>query len=252
MAIVPVVDRETEKLEAKSTTQTNGLATRPTPETPPLQPGDFLTRPEFERRYQLHPQIKKAELIEGVVYMPSPVRARLHGDPHFTVASWLGVYQASTPGVRGSDNVTLRLDLLNEPQPDILLRFEPSRGGKCAIDIDGYLVGAPELIVEIAASSASYDMNQKKAVYARHGVQEYLVVQMHEQLVSWFALRDGIYQPLQPNEDGVLRSEVFPGLHLQPAAIWDNDLARLLATLQQGLASPEHQAFVAGQLFTSS
>jgi Uma2 family endonuclease len=209
-----------------------------------LLPGDYLTRPEFERRYHAHPEIKKAELIEGIVYMPSPVRADRHGDPHFVLITWLGVYQAATPGLRGSDNATLRLDFLNEPQPDVLLRLDPALGGRSRIGADGYLEGAPEFIVEIAASSASYDMNQKKAVYARHGVQEYLAVLTLEQDVAWFVLRDEGYERLQPDVDGILRSQVFPGLSLQPAAIWANDLATLLAVLQQGIASPEHAAFV--------
>lgn len=127
-------------------------------------PGDYLTRPAFERRYHAQPDIKKAELIEGIVYMPSPVRADRHGDPHFVMIGWLGVYQAATPGVRGSDNATLRLDFLNEPQPDILLRLDPALGGRSRLGADGYLEGSPEFIVEIAASSASYDMNQKKSV----------------------------------------------------------------------------------------
>ena len=211
---------------------------------PPLLPGDYLTRPEFERRYHAQPELKKAELIEGVVYMPSPVRADCHGDPHFMMIGWMALYQAATPGLRGSDNATLRLDFLNEPQPDALLRLDPALGGRARVGADGYLEGAPELIVEIAASSASYDLNQKKAVYARHGVQEYLAVLTLEQDVAWFVLREGIYERLQPDADGLLRSEIFPGLWLQPAALWTNDLALLLAVLQQGLASAAHTAFV--------
>ena len=210
----------------------------------PLLPGDYLTRPEFERRYRAHPEIKKAELIEGIVYMSSPVRADRHGDPHFVMIGWLALYQAATPGVRGSDNATLRLDFLNEPQPDIILRLDPSLGGRARLDADGYLEGAPELIVEIAASSASYDLNQKKAVYARHGIQEYLAVLTLEQDVAWFVLRDDGYQRLQPDADGILRSQIFPGLWLQPAAIWANDLTMMLGVLQQGLIAPEHVAFV--------
>lgn len=223
--------------------QINGKNGTPATELPPLQAGDFLTRPEFERRYLAHPEIKKAELIEGIVYMPSPVKAKYHGDPHFTMIAWLGAYQFNTSGVKGSDNATLRMDLLNEPQPDALLRLAPELGGQCAIDSDGYLVGAPELIVEIAASSRSYDLHQKKEVYARHGVQEYLVVQVYEKVVSWFVLRDGEYQPLQADINGILRSEIFPGLWLQPTAIWNNDPS-LLSTLQQGLHSPEHKQFL--------
>ncbi|RIK36698.1 MAG: hypothetical protein DCC55_26495 [Chloroflexi bacterium] len=211
---------------------------------PPLVAGDYLTRPEFERRYLAHPEIKKAELIEGIVYMPSPIRADSHGDPHFLIITWLGVYTAATPGLRGSDNATLRLDYFNEPQPDVVLRLDPEHGGRSRIGPDGYLEGPPELIVEIAASSSNYDMNQKKDVYARHGVAEYLVLLTLEQDVAWFILRDNGYERQEPDADGILRSAIFPGLYLQPAAIWSNDLPALLAILQQGLSSPEHAAFV--------
>ncbi len=211
---------------------------------PPFQAGDFLTRPEFERRYDAHPEIKKAELIEGIVYIAPPVSVTQHGELHFDMVGWLGIYCASTPGIRGSNNASLRLDFINEPQPDILLRVESEFGGQSAIDDDDYLCAAPELIVEIAASSTSYDLYQKKAVYERHGVQEYLVIQMHEQVVSWFVLRENGYQELAPDPDGILRSEVFPGLWLQPAALWRNEITELLAVLQQGLASTEHQVFV--------
>jgi Uma2 family endonuclease len=212
---------------------------------PPLVSGDYLTRPEFERRYLAHPEIKKAELIDGIVYMTSPLRADTHGDPHFFIITGLGLYCAATPGLRGSDNATLRLDFLNEPQPDVILRLEPECGGHSRIGPDGYLEGPPELIVEVAASSSSYDMNQKKNVIARHGVAEYLVLLTLEQAVAWFVLRDGQYERLQPDADGVLRSEIFPGLWLQPSAIWTNDLPTLLAVLQQGLATPEHEIFAA-------
>jgi Uma2 family endonuclease len=216
----------------------------PQHDTLTLVAGDYLTRPEFERRYHAHPEIKKAELIEGIVYMPSPVRADRHGDPHFIVITWLGNYQVATPGVRGSDNATLRLDFLNEPQPDVILQLDPAVGGHSYVDADGYLQGAPELIVEVAASSVSYDMHQKKNVYARHGVIEYLVLLPMEQQIAWFVLRDGHYERLRPDRDGILRSQVFPGLWLQPIALLENDLATLLALLQQGLASSEHAAFV--------
>ncbi len=202
---------------------------------PPFDPGDRLSRAEFERRYHLYPEIKKAELIEGVVYMPSPIRFEQHGSPHFLIITWLGVYQANTPNVRGGDNATVRLDLENEVQPDALLRLEETAGGRSRVTVDDYLEGPPELMVEIAASSASYDLHDKRRVYARSGVLEYLVIQMYEQRVDWWTLKEGVYQPLQPDERGVLRSEVFPGLWLQPAALWSADLAAMLAVLQEGL-----------------
>lgn len=213
---------------------------------PPLLAGDRLTVAEFERRHRAHPEIKKAELIEGMVYMPSPVKHQQHGAPHRFLSTWVGTYLAATPGVDASDNATLRLDNANQPQPDILLRIDRALGGRSFVGPDDYLTGAPALIVEVAASSANYDMHAKKPAFARNSVQEYLLVLTYEQTVHWFALHEGDYDELAHDAEGVLRSEVFPGLWMQPAALWGNDLAALLAVLQQGLASPEHAAFVAG------
>lgn len=213
---------------------------------PPLNAGDRLTRPEFERRYQAHAEINKAELIEGIVHMPSPVHFTLHSQPHSEIVTWLGIYCAATPGVVGGDNATVRLDYENVVQPDALLRLEPALGGRSHVTEDDYLTGPPELVVEIAASSASCDLHDKRRVYARNGVSEYLVAQAYEQRVDWFVLREGVYEPLQPDADGILRSEVFPGLWLPADALWAGDLATMLAVVQQGLASPEHASYVAG------
>jgi Uma2 family endonuclease len=211
---------------------------------PPLESGDHLTRAEFERRYELHPEIKKAELIEGVVYVASPIRTKQHADPHFRVITWLGIYQATTPWVEGSDNATVRLDLENEPQPDALLRIDPTLGGQASISSDDYLEGPPELVVEVAASSVSQDMNRKKRVYARNGVPEYIVFQVYERQVAWFVLREDGYEQIAPGEDGILRSETFPGLWLDPAAFWAGDMMKVIAVAQQGVAAPEHRAYV--------
>lgn len=144
---------------------------------PPLESGDRLTRTEFERRYAAMPRLKKAELIEGVVYVASPLRYRSHGQPHLFINTWLGTYCAATPGVGAADTPTVRLDADNEPQPDALLR-------------------------------------------------------------------DETYQALAPNSDGVFRSFQFPGLWLARNDLLSGHLAAVLNVLQQGLATPEHQAFV--------
>lgn len=212
---------------------------------PPLQAGDILSRAEFEHRYHAHPEIKKAELIEGTVYMPSPVRLTQHAQPHATIMGWLTVYRAATKGLLLGDNGTVRLDFENEVQPDAFLYLPEKTGGQARVSADDYLEGPPELIVEIAASSASYDMHQKKRVYARNGVKEYLVFQVYEQKVDWFVLREGVYQSLSPDAQGIWRSELFPGLWLDAAAFWNDDLPQLLQTLQQGLATPEHHTFAA-------
>ena len=214
-------------------------------ELPSLENGDHLTRAEFEYRYEAMPHLKKAELIEGVVYVPSPVRHRWHGHPHVHLIMWVGSYETGTPGVEVSDNSTVRLDLDNEPQPDALLLIQPDRGGQTRIDADGFIEGAPELVAEVAASSASYDLHTKLHVYRRNGVREYVVWRVLEQEIDWFVLRAGQYERLPLDAESLLRSEVFPGLWLDPAALLGGDMARVLAVVQQGLASPEHAAFVA-------
>ena len=209
-----------------------------------LENGDRLTRREFEQRYATRPDIKKAELIEGVVYVSAAVRITSHGEPHFAVITWLGAYVASTPGVRAADNATVRLDLDNEPQPDVLLRIEPQAGGQSRVDDDDYLDGAPELVVEIAASSVSYDLHDKLRVYRRNGVREYVVWRVHDRQIDWFALADDEYRRLEPDADGILHSTVFPGLRLAGEALLAGDVATVLTELQQGLDTDEHAVFV--------
>lgn len=209
---------------------------------PLLESGDHLTRPEFERRYQAMPDDTRAELVEGVVYVASPVRVT-HGRPHAQAITWLGVYCAATPGVDMADNATVRLDLDNEPQPDICLRIEPEVGGKSSISEDEYIEGAPELVVEIANTSAAYDLATKLSAYRRSGVQEYLVWQVYEQRIDWFQLCKGEYVSL-PAKNGLICSYRFPGLWLAVDALLQGDMPQVLATGQQGLATTEHQQFL--------
>lgn len=215
----------------------------PTRQLLPLEPGDRLTRPEFERRYEAMPHLKKAELIEGIVYVPSRVRHEGHGRQHSVLNYWLSVYGTSTPGGEVSDNATVRLDLDNEPQPDLLLRIVS--GGQSHVDSDGFISGAPELVAEITSSSASYDLHQKMTVYRRHGVREYIVWRVLEHAIDWFVLRDGRYEPIHMDEAGVVRSEVFPGLWLDAAAMLRGDMATVLKVLAEGLTSHKHEEFVA-------
>jgi Uma2 family endonuclease len=211
---------------------------------PPLQPGDRLTRAEFERRYDATPGLKKAELIEGIVYVPPPVSQSWHSNPHSHLINWLGHYEASTPGVQSGNGGSLRLDLDNMPQPDAFLMIDPNRGGQARIDSDGYVAGAPELIGEIAASTVSYDLHVKLNVYRRNGVREYVVWRTYDREIDYMVLREGQYQKLSFAADGVIRSEVFPGLWLAPGALLAGDLASVLRVVQDGLASPEHREFV--------
>ena len=211
---------------------------------PPLESGDRLTRAEFERRYEATPGLKKAELIEGVVYMHTAIRYEGHGRQHAILSWWLGAYAASTPGVGVGDNATLRLDWDNVPQPDLLLRLSESLGGQSRVDADGDIEGTPELVAEIVASSAAYDLHQKLDVYRRHGVREYLVWRVLDEQIDWLILREGRFDRLSPDVGGVYKSEVFPGLWLDAAALLRGGQAEVLNVLNQGLASAEHAELV--------
>lgn len=211
---------------------------------PPLENGDRLTRAEFERRYAAMPHLKKAELIEGIVYIPSPVRWKKHAKPHAILGTWLGTYEAATPGVEHAANATVRLDLDNELQPDALLRILPNAGGQSEESADDCLVGAPELVAEVGSSSASYDVHEKKRAYRRNQVLEYLVWLVDEQRLEWWELREGDYVPL-PVQEGLIKSRVFPGLWLDTAALLNGQSADVLKQLQRGLATEEHRLFSA-------
>src|SRR5579871_5697106 len=174
-------------------------------EIPPLEPGDRLSRAEFERRYDAMPQLKKAELIEGVVYVPSPVRLHRHGRPHLRLITWIGIYEGATPGVIGGDHTRTRLDLTNEPQPDAVLLIDPALGGQARISADDYIEDAPELVAEVAASSVSFDLNAKLTIYRRNGVREYLVWRVLDRQIDWFALRRQKYVRLPLDKTGLYR-----------------------------------------------
>ena len=209
----------------------------------PLENGDFLTRSEFERRYSAMPHLKKAELIERIVYMASPLRFEPHAEPHADLMIWLGTYKIATPGVRLGDNPTVRLDLDNEPQPDAVLLIDGSRGGQSRLSADGYIEGAPELVVEIAASTANIDFRDKKEVYRRNAVPEYIVWRVLDGELDWFVFSRGEYVSLTPDAGGVIRSHLFTGLWLDVSALLAGDMPQVLATLQRGLADLEHAAF---------
>jgi hypothetical protein len=198
---------------------------------PPLENGDRLTRAEFERRYSAMANVTKAELIEGIVHRPSPVRVNRHGRPHVILTVWLGHYIAQTPGLEEfGDNSTVRLDMDNEPHPDLFLNLPRHAGGQATIDEDDYLAGAPTLTCEIASSSVSIDLHAKLNVYRRNQVREYLVWRTDDRAVDWFAWRDGNYERL--------------GLWLSRPALIDGDLQSLFKWVEAGAATVEHARFL--------
>ena len=192
-----------------------------------LENGDRLNRIEFERRYAAS-NIKKAELIEGLVHVASPLRFTPHAEPHARILTWLGTYQSMVAKLAVGIEPTVRLDEDNEPQPDaVLFRL----GGNAQIDDDGYIMGAPELVVEIAASTVSYDLHAKKRVYERNGVKEYIVWRTLDQEIDWFILENGKYVRLTPDDAGVMHSREFEGLRLNVKAILNGDMAGVLGSL---------------------
>jgi Uma2 family endonuclease len=208
-------------------TRTLNPATPARRPVPSLENGDHLSAREFLRRYEAMPEVKKAELIQGIVHMASPVRLDLHGKPDALIQGWLCVYAASHPEATHATNVTVRLDSDDVAQPDAVLFLDAAHGGKAAVDESGYLSGAPELVVEIAASSVSRDAREKLVSYRRAGVAEYLLWRVLDEEIDWVLLVEDEYRPIQL-EDGLLRSRVFPGLALPVAAALSGDLATVL------------------------
>jgi Uma2 family endonuclease len=198
---------------------------------PNLESGDRLSREEFHQRYLERADIHKAELVEGVVYVASPVRANVHGEPNGCMIGWIAMYRARHPELRFGDNATVRLDNRNEVQPDAYLLREVAGGPM--IGEDGYIEGPPQLVVEIAASSASYDLHDKKEAYRRNQVREYIVWRVLDQAIDWFRLAAGEYVRVEPDERGVIESTTFPGLRLNVPNMLAGDLARVLAEFDQ-------------------
>lgn len=209
---------------------------------PPLRDGDQLTREEFLRRWEAMPELKHAELIDGTVYVPSPVSYD-HGSHHALLAGCAVLYAASTPGCEAADNVTWRLAAHDLPQPDIVIRVLPEYGGLSRLE-GGYGAGPVELVMEVSQSSAARDLGPKLRLYQAAGVREYLTVLLHDRKVIWRQLMHETYEILARDEDGLVRSRVFPGLWLDPEALLSSNGRRLIATVQKGLQSAEHAEFV--------
>lgn len=208
---------------------------------PPLREGDRMSREEFLRRWEAMPDLQRAELIDGVVHMPSPV-SQHHGDFHSRINFWAGLYAAATPGCRPNAAGTWLMLDDSAPQPDVALRILPEHGGQSSIEGD-YAAGAPELIVEVSHTTTARDSGIKLRLYERSGVLEYIIVQPAKKQIAWRVLVDSKYRLVETDKDGVYRSRVFPGLWLNPAALWSDDYAGLAATVQQGVATEAHRKF---------
>jgi hypothetical protein len=210
---------------------------------PPLVEGERLDQPTFHARYEAMPPGTRAELINGVVYMPSPVFSP-HGRAHNAASAWLNYYQEYTPGVDGLDNTSTALGPSSEPQPDLMLRISSECGGRTR-DEGRMIEGVPEMLVEVSHTTRYTDLGPKLEDYERAGVQEYVVRAMEPDALYWFVLRNGRFVALPPGPDGIYRSVVFPGLWLDPQALLRGDRRRLRAVVELGCATPEHAEFVA-------
>jgi Putative restriction endonuclease len=211
-------------------------------EIPPLERGDRLSRAEFLHRWTAMPNLKRAELIQGIVYMPSPLSLE-HGEFERMLSGWLWVYQVATPVCKGGNNCTWFMGDDDVPQPDLDLRLLQEYGGQSRYE-GKYVAGAPEFLAEICVSSKSYDLNQKRDLYHASGVKEFLAVLVREQEVRWFRWTAEGFEAMPADPDGIHRSRVFPGLWLDSVALLADDGPRLMAVLDQGLKSPEHAAYL--------
>jgi len=208
---------------------------------PPVREGDRLNSSEFLRRWEAMPSLKRAELVDGVVFVPSPV-GHPHSTSHNAFNAWLWLYKDLTPGCEAGSDGTWVMGPKDVPQPDIFLRILPEYGGQSRVEGE-YAAGAPELIVEVGGSSLSRDLGVKLDLYRRAGVREYLTVLPRPRELVWRYLSRGRYREIVPDDDGLLRSRVFPGLWLDPAAVW-NPKRSLRTAVEAGARSPEHAAFI--------
>jgi Uma2 family endonuclease len=209
---------------------------------PPVENGDQLTLHEFMRRYEAMPELNRAELIEGIVFMGAAVRQTFHGRPHGWLSNIVSTYGMQT-GLDFGDNATVKLDPKNAPQPDLCMHLPPELGGTSRIDDKGYFEGPPDFIAEIAASSASIDLHSKLKAYQKNSVREYVVWRVIDEAVDWFVLENSQFQPLKPDENGIYRSRAFPGLWLNVPALLRRDAKQLWATLDSGMATAEYREF---------
>lgn len=210
---------------------------------PLLQNGDRLSSREFLRRYDAMPNLKKAELIEGVVYMGSPVSIG-HAAPDSLVQCWLATYAGYTPGVQALVNATITLDAENTVQPDGLLRILPECGGRTRASEQNLLEGTPELVFEIAVSSASIDSRDKFRAFQRNQIPEYVIWLAAEKRIRWFHLAEQSYAELPLDAEGCLASRVFPGLVLPVGKMLALDTPGVLEALRQNIQEEAHQRFV--------
>jgi Uma2 family endonuclease len=221
-----------------------GSVRQPAPSVPRLENGDHLDQKTFHARYEAMPKGVKAELIGGRVYIAASPVLTPHGRPHGQLMAWLANYQAATPGTDALDNTTTILGDDSQPQPDACLLIVPECGGQTR-EKDGWVTGTPELVVEVASSSESYDLHEKRDDYERYGAREYVVYAARQERVYWWVRRGKRYEELEAGAEDVFRSETFPGLWLDAAALVQANGGKTLETLRQGLATPEHAAFVA-------
>jgi len=210
----------------------------------PFEDGDVMDQPTFHKLYEAAPQHFRAELIGGVVHLPSPVGMR-HGKPHSILGAWLAFYSAESIGTESFIDITAIIGGDSEPQPDVSLIISPEAGGQTKVSEDDYLTGSPELAVEISHTTTLVDLHAKKQMYEKYGVREYIVVETKRRAIHWFIRRDSKFVAIKPGADGLFKSRVFPGLWLEPGAVFEQSAKKLLSVLEAGLATPEHAKFTA-------
>jgi Uma2 family endonuclease len=216
----------------------------PPGELPLLQNGDHLDQSTFHALYEAMPADFHAELINGVVYLRGCHTAS-HGRSLVSLGSMLDIFDDATPGTKGLIKITNILGPISEPEPDGCLLILPEYGGQTWCDADDFVNGAPDWVAEISDGTEAVDLGVKKQDYENAGVREYMVAVLKTRSVFWFVQRSGKLKERSAAPDGIFRSEAVPGFWVDPDAFLNHARTRLLTILRQGLASPEHAAFVA-------
>ena len=228
---------------------------RRVPEADRLRDGERIPPDEFRRRCGVLEAVGvdfRVEYVNGVVRMMPPPNFAGHTHPIRVMQGLLSAYTRQTPGVIDytESGVTLPVEETSaDVSPDLCLVVQPGRGGQMSVDDAGYFVGPPELVVEVANSSLSYDLGEKRDLYEAAGVQEYLVHATRERRLLMMRRDGDRFRTVMPDADGVLASRIFPGLVFDTAAIIADDIAAAEATLDRVMQSPEvaaaHQNLVA-------
>lgn len=167
------------------------------------------------------------------------------GELASSVSYWLCQYRRSTPCVESLGRVSIFLDPTTEIETTAAMWLTPGaddrpRWQRCE--------GVPELLVEVTATVHNKVFRRRLRVYEQSEIHELLVVTGDPRDTALYARENGRFARVSPADDGSYRSRVFPGLWLDPSALFSDEWNEMAACLDRGMATEEHAAFVASSV----